>query len=140
MRSSDIFKNKYLKGDKIADRKVVVAISRIKIEEVGRKKEQLPVLYFTGKDLGMVCNRTNWRTLTTLLGDETDDWIGQRITLYTAPVEFEGETTMALRIMPKKPVAPPPGAKSTAPAKTEPAQEPSDNDTDPDLAPDDANF
>lgn len=138
MKSSDVFKSKYLKGDQIGDRKVVVAIQRIEMEEVGRKKEQLPVLYFTGKDLGMVCNRTNWRTLTTMLGEETDDWIGQRITLYTAPVEFEGETTMALRIMPKKPT--PPGAKAVAPVNAAPAQEPSDNDTDPDLAPDDANF
>lgn len=105
MDAKTVFASKFLRGDDIGDGRVTVAIERIEMEEVGKAREEKPVIYFTGKSLGMVINATNWKTLRAMLGDETDDWIGQRITLYTAPVEFEGKTTMALRVLPKKPAA-----------------------------------
>lgn len=43
--------------------------------------KQKLVLYFQGKEKGMVLNATNQELLIDLFGEETDDWIGQSIRL-----------------------------------------------------------
>jgi hypothetical protein len=71
----------------------------VEFEPVGQKREMKPVLYFTGKDKGMVLNKTNAKNIANLIGSfETDEWIGFRIRLYATNVEFQGETVESIRV------------------------------------------
>lgn len=104
MRLNDAFPSNYLKADDLEEADVIVTITGCEIEELGKEKERKPVLTFRGTDKKMVLNKTNWQTIAKVLGtDETDEWIGKRITLFTAQVESFGETVLAIRVRLKAP-------------------------------------
>lgn len=100
MNANEMFPSKYLKASDLGDHTPVVKISRVGVETLGsdEEKENKPVIYFDGKDKGLVCNKTNWNTLIDLFGEETDDWIGSKIKLMTAEVAFKGKMSLAIRI------------------------------------------
>jgi hypothetical protein len=98
MKISSAFPSDYLKAADLRGRDVTVTMDSVKIETVGRDKESLPVLYFRGKDKGLVLNKTNARKIAEAFGDDTDDWSGGEIILYEAMVEFQGNTGPALRV------------------------------------------
>ena len=88
-----------------------------------RLKKLKPVVYFRGKEKGLVLNKTNANKITTLLGsDDTDNWEGRQIRLYATEVRFGGETMEGIRVKAatqavpmrqpeKKPPTPPPGSE-----------------------------
>jgi len=80
-------------------------IEKIRLEEIGRDRDQKPVIYFEEFSKGLVCNKTNARVIARGFGsEEFDDWIGQRILLYRAEVEFQGELVEAIRVKVKESV------------------------------------
>lgn len=98
MNINDAYPSKYLKADDLQGRKVTVIMADVKTEEVGKQKDFKAILYFKGKDKGMVLNKTNARKISEAYGPETNEWFGQPITLYEAQVEFQGDTVAALRV------------------------------------------
>ena len=70
---------KYLAAWMLRGQDVTVQIESVKIEEVvgdkGRK-EKLPVLFFKGKEKGMVLNKTNAKMIAKLHGKDSDEWTG----------------------------------------------------------------
>jgi hypothetical protein len=69
----------------------------IEIENI--EGDDVPVLYFRGQRKGMRLNKTNGLAIAKLYGDETDDWIGQRIELYSVPVQNpRGEMVDGIRL------------------------------------------
>jgi hypothetical protein len=70
----------------------------VKIEQIG--EDNKPVLYFNDKQKGMVLNKTNAATIANLYGDDTDEWRGEQITLFSAMVSFQGKTVPAIRVKP----------------------------------------
>lgn len=122
---NDAFPSNYLKASDLNGQQPVVTIDRVAFEAVGREKEMKPILYFAGKEKGMVLNKTNSKNIANLVGSfETDDWVGFRVRLYATHVEFNGETVEAIRIKaagtppPPRPV-PPPQPPPDAPALTD---------------------
>lgn len=119
---NDAFPSNYLKASDLAGQQPIVTIDRVEFEPVGREKEMKPIVYFAGKDKGIVLNKTNAKNITNLVGSpDTDDWAGFRIKLYATNVEFNGETVEAIRVKAAPPangngaarpmpVAPPPAA------------------------------
>jgi len=103
MNISNVFPSKYLKAADIGDHKPVLTIDRVELETLGQGKDAdtCPIIYFVGKEKGLVCNKTNANTLTSFFGEETDDWHGKRVKLMTAPVNYAGKLTMALRFSPE---------------------------------------
>jgi hypothetical protein len=96
---NDAFPSNYLKASDLGGNSPVVTIDRVEFEAVGREREMKAVLYFEGKDKGLVLNKTNARNISNLVGSfETDEWSGFRIKLYATNVEFQGETVEAIRI------------------------------------------
>jgi hypothetical protein len=58
------------------------------------------VLYFQGKEKGLVTNRTNADRIAYLYGSNTDGWIGKEIVLYTDMVPFQSKVIEAIRVKP----------------------------------------
>jgi hypothetical protein len=96
---NDAFPSNYLKASDLQGRQPVVTIDRVEFEPVGRTREMKPILYFAGKDKGVVLNKTNANKIASLTGSTlTEDWTGMRVTLFATHVEFQGETVEAIRI------------------------------------------
>ncbi len=92
------FPSKYLKASDLMGRRVTVIMTEVRTEEVGRDKELRPVLFFKGKDKGIVLNKTNAKKISEAYGPETDVWFGQPIILFEAQVDFGGDTVPAIRV------------------------------------------
>lgn len=118
---NDAFPSNYLKASDLGGSSPIVTIDRVEFEPVGREKEMKAVLYFEGKDKGMVLNKTNAKNISGLVGSfETEDWSGFRIKLYATNVEFQGETVEAIRVKAAGP-ANGNGARQSAPPPPPPA-------------------
>ena len=124
----DAFPSNYLKASDLKGTQPVVVIDRVEFEPVGHQKEMKPILYFAGKEKGVVLNKTNSRKIAELAGSpETDDWQGFRVRLFSTHVEFQGESVEAIRIKAAPPAnAAAPPARRPAPAPVE--REPGDDD------------
>lgn len=96
MRVSDAFPSNYVKASDLQDKNVLVVISHVAMEDIG--DDNKPVLYFQGKDKGMVMNKTNANNIATVYGDDTEDWTGKEIVLFPAMVDFQGRTVPAIRV------------------------------------------
>jgi len=96
---NDAFPSNYLKASDLHGAEPVVTIDRVTFEPVGRQREMKAVLYFAGKDKGLVLNKTNATKISQLTGSpETDDWAGMRIKLFPTETEFGGESVECIRI------------------------------------------
>ena len=99
MNIDSAFPSNYLKASDLGDKTPIVEISHVEIEPIGRNKEMKPVLYFTGKDKGLVLNKTNARKIAELTGSkDTDDWPGCRVRIYATETEFAGESVECIRV------------------------------------------
>jgi predicted hydrocarbon binding protein len=93
---NDQFPSKYLKASDLKGKKIKVTISEVGKEEVGDGNK--PVLYFVGKDKGMVLNKTNAMTIASSYGPDTDKWEGKELCLYSAKVNFQNQMVDSLRV------------------------------------------
>lgn len=114
MKLGQMFPSKYLKADDLQGRRVTLTIASVAVETLG--DESKPVVYFVGKDKGLVLNKGNGMMIAALAGtDETDDWHGTRIRLYATPVQFQGKLVNALRVEAAPPEAAPAPARRPQP-------------------------
>lgn len=109
MKVSELTASKYLSKTDFEDDQTVI-IKGIRVEELddnGQKKEKT-VCYFREHAKGMILNVTSLRVLAQSFGDETDDWRGRQVIVYTDPnVSFGGRIVGGLRLrIPKQKVAP----------------------------------
>jgi len=128
MKSTDIFPSNYLRAADLNGREPVVTISHVEMKTIG--DDQKLVVYFVGKEKGVVLNKTNFSAIEEISGeDDTDNWTDVRVRLVTRRVEFQGKRVDAIRIEPpplqkaasngSKP-APRPVAKPTPVAELDP--------------------
>jgi len=88
MNIQDMFSSNYLKTSDLKGRRIVLAIDKVSVEDIGGK-EQKPVVYFVGKERGLILNKTNATTIEELVGSsETAQWHGKKIVLYPTRVDF----------------------------------------------------
>jgi hypothetical protein len=112
----DAFPSKYLKASDLKGAQVTVTMDHVDHEPVGQNKEMKAVLYFEGKEKGLVLNKTNANKIMEITGSPvTEEWQGQRIRLYPTETNFGGETVDCIRIRPAngqatRMAAPPPVA------------------------------
>lgn len=90
--------DRYLKAEMIGPNKAVtVEILRVVLEQV--RDGQRPVMYFSGRQRGLVLNVENANVLSEIFGtDESDVWLGQRIELYTTMVKFGAKDVLGIRV------------------------------------------
>ncbi len=82
----------------------------------GTKK---PAVYFNGRNAGLILNKTNATVLESILGPETNNWVGKTIDLRVEKVSFQGSMVDGVRVAPPagntaQPVQPQPRAKKQA--------------------------
>ena len=112
MNTADIYPSKYLKAADLNGGIMAATVDNFAMEEVGHPPELRAVVYLK-ECRALICNITNKNMLESLLGTETDDWIGQQIELVSMPVTYKGDTVQAVRVQPfRKPL--PPNAESGA--------------------------
>ena len=101
------FDYQYLGGYSIEGDDLELTIVEVKNEMVkgqSGRDESCMVIYFEEVDKGMICNKTNAKTITTVHGTPyIEEWPGKKILLGTEKVSAFGETTDALRIRQIKP-------------------------------------
>lgn len=117
MKITTAFPSDYLRAADLGGRNVTVTMERVEMKDFGGDFK--PVLYFEGKQRGLVLNKTNSGTISDAYGDETEEWAGQQIVLFEATVEFQGRRVPAIRVKapPRKQSAPP---ERPAPAPIKP--------------------
>jgi len=99
MNINSSFPSTYIAASDLRGASVNVTIREVKIEQVGRDRENKPVLYFEGKQKGMVLNKTNARKIANLVGSmDTDDWVGCQVAIFPTETEFAGETVECIRV------------------------------------------
>lgn len=132
---NDAFPSNYLKASDIKGAEPIVLIDHVAFEPVGRQREMKAVIYFKGKEKGLVLNKTNATKITQLAGtDMTEDWDGVKVRLYATETEYAGDTVECIRIK----AAPTTGAARPAPVAAPPPPPPPVDE--PELTDDDIPF
>jgi hypothetical protein len=103
MKLNDAFPSTYLKAEDFTDgEEKELTITKLTIEEMtarDQSKEQKPVLHFKEVDKSIVVNATNWKRIVTVTGaEDSDNWVGKKVTLYTEIVDAFGEMKPAIRV------------------------------------------
>ena len=99
MNINTAFPSKYLKAADLNGSAVKVTIRDVQLESVGRTQDRKPVVYFLGKDKGLVLNRVNSNKIAEIAGSfDTEDWGGTIIAIYPTETEFAGETVECIRV------------------------------------------
>jgi hypothetical protein len=95
---SQAFPAKFLKSEDVGNQRWTLTIRDVQMEDVG-DNEHKPIVYFHELEKGMVLNKTNAEMIVQLYGDETTTWANRQVELFTTPVQFQGRSTMGLRLM-----------------------------------------
>src|SRR3990167_20706 len=120
MRISNAFPSDYLKAADLDGRNVKVIMTHVEMRDIGG--DHKPILFFQGKEKGMVLNKTNANNIAAAYGDDTDEWTGRELILFEAQVDFQGKTVAAIRV--RQPTAKDRAASShQAPPPRRPASE-----------------
>ena len=104
---SEMIQSKFLRKDDVDD-DVIVTIKDVSLGDMpGDSGEQRWVLAFRELPKGLVLNTTSIRVLEKAFGQDSDDWRGQKVSLYVDPnVSFKGQVVGGLRLRPLKAKAP----------------------------------
>lgn len=100
MNIDNAFPSNYLKASDIGDAQPTVTIKDVVMEKLG--EDTRPVLYFSGKEKGVVLNKTNATNIREAYGPDTEEWTGKKVVLFTAWVDFQGRSVEAIRIRPAR--------------------------------------
>lgn len=92
----------------LAGKDVTVTIERVTAGELtgtGGKKSKKPLCYFkegTSKK-PLALNSTNCKTIAAMYGNDTEQWVGKRITLFPTTTQFGSEQMECIRVRPTIP-------------------------------------
>jgi len=88
-----------LKAADLAGKAVKKTIADIEMVDLGDKVK--PVLKFEGTDRELALNKTNAMIIVSMYGDDSNNWMGKEITMYSTKVDFQGKPVDAIRIQPQ---------------------------------------
>ena len=120
--STDLFQ--YMAGDMIGQSTITLTIANVTMENMNSGKggaQSKPCLRFKERDKLMVLNKTNAKTLAAILGPETDNWKGARVTIAAPIIDAFGKSARSLRVTDVQPPAQIPAKPRTGNAQQQPA-------------------
>lgn len=101
MKISEIYPRKYATGEDLKGKAYTMTIARVVYEEMhpqpGSPAEKKPVMYMDEAQRGIILGPALARQVAAILGDETADWTGKRVTLYPQPMRVAGQDRIAIR-------------------------------------------
>jgi hypothetical protein len=121
VKISAAFPSNYLKAADLNDRNVKVVMDRVEMEDIGG--DHKPILYFQGKEKGLVLNKTNSNNISAAYGDDTDGWTDHELILYPAMTDFQGKTVPCIRVRAPTAKDRPQAAARPAPRSENPADD-----------------
>jgi hypothetical protein len=79
-----------------------VKILRIEVQDIGnpQKPDRKPVMYFTGREKGLVTNKTNAMCIAAKFGPDMGQWIGKDIELFATIVSGPSGPVEGIRVRP----------------------------------------
>jgi hypothetical protein len=104
--STDLFT--YMAGDMIGQSQIVLTIADVTMENMNSGKggaQTKPCLRFKERSKLMVLNKTNAKALAAVLGPETENWKGARVTIAAPVVDAFGKSARSLRVIEVQPPA-----------------------------------
>jgi hypothetical protein len=98
-------KNPFLKGEDLEEGERTVVTIKTAEEVNFPSGDTVPVLSFLELDQKLTLNKTRIKKLVEILGEDTDEWIGKKISLYQVDVQYQGKTMpgVAVAAPPRKP-------------------------------------
>jgi hypothetical protein len=102
-----LYPSRYLKAADLRGQDVTVTIESIEPRHElkgSRGSEYKPVFRLAKTDKLLVCNKTNATIIAALYGRHPREWVGKRITLYSADVRVGPDVKPAIRVRERKPV------------------------------------
>ena len=87
-----LYPGRFLKAGILDGKKVTLTIAKIEHEKLeGEKGMELKVIFsFVGKDMQLVCCKTNALCIKGMFGPMLASWVGKKITLFEGKVEVAG--------------------------------------------------
>ena len=98
MNINDVFPSNFLKASDLNGRKLKLIIASIEMTDIGSDKK--PVIFFEGKQKGLVLNKTKASVLASIWSPETNGWIGKEVAIYPTKVQFQGQTVDSIGVEP----------------------------------------
>jgi hypothetical protein len=97
---NDLYPSKFLKATDLGGVPHVVKILRIEVQDIGnpQKSDRKPVMYFTGRDKGLVLNKTNALAIAARFGPDMGPWIGKEIELFATIVSGASGPIEGIRV------------------------------------------
>lgn len=101
MQKNVALPSKYLNGSDVGGQLFELVIKSIVMEKMENDGAMKPVMYFTNAQKGLVVNATNWDNMAVVYEDESENWIGKTVEMYTEATRTpNGQPTRGVRIRP----------------------------------------
>lgn len=102
MNIKDVYSsdNKWLKAADLGGRKhrlTIDSMETVEFKQNGSTTRKVGI-NFVGKQKGLMLNKTNASLISKQYGDESDNWIGQTITIYPTTTEYQGDQVDCIRV------------------------------------------
>jgi len=91
-------KGVWLKGEDLDEGERTVVTIKSAEEQTFQDGKKQPVLEFLELDQKLSLNKTRVKKLVELLGEDTEEWIGQKIALYPTPTQFNGKEFISVAV------------------------------------------
>jgi hypothetical protein len=111
-KTSEMMQSNYLKKEDVGEDGTIVTIrdfQQVNVAAKGEPEEVKWTMTFDEFEKPLVLNSTNIKLAENALGsDDTDDWIGKKIIVYSEPnISFGGKLVGGIRIKAHRKAAPP---------------------------------
>jgi hypothetical protein len=103
-----MFDRDYIGSWDLGGKDVTVTISKVIAGELtaqGGRKSKKPIVYFEGKEKGLVLNKTNSKVIAGLYGNDTRQWVGKRIVIYPTTTTMGSDTVDCIRVKNRQPTS-----------------------------------
>jgi hypothetical protein len=106
MLVSQLYPRRFATGEDLAGKTPTLPVRTVTMEKVGPVRK--PVIWFHGAQKGIVLTASLARDIRDILGDDTDGWINQPVTLHTKRIVIDSRVCWSIRASSAAPATPPP--------------------------------
>jgi len=96
-----MYPSEYLNAADLHDKEVALTIAKVEVEDVpgqdGKKKPK-PVLHFEKTAKRFPLPKTCAKVIAAKFGNDTQEWIGKKITVFPTTCEAFGQTVECIRV------------------------------------------